>query len=216
MEVENEQLDEIRVVSQLGDYEDVENNKGVGDDDVENDEGGRDNESSRDNESGGNNIETRIDNQLVDENNYEDQLESQLKSQSENEIEESKDQIMLPLIFEFLDITNSINKELRFPSEEFGDFIKLLVKWNLSDACGGDILKFAKKISNDNLVLPTSVKQGRRFLDQITVPHLSFKKVPIMTYKKETYYLNYHFIFDAIKELASNKRDATGQIIQVV
>ncbi|KAF0458253.1 hypothetical protein F8M41_001053 [Gigaspora margarita] len=137
MEIENEQLDEIRIVSQLEDYEDVENDEGVGDDDVENDEGGRDNESSRDNKSGGNNIETRIDNQLVDENNYEDQLESQLESQSESKIEESRDQIMeefalldieLPLIFESLDITNSINEELRFPSEEFGDFVKLLVK----------------------------------------------------------------------------------------
>ena len=32
-----------------------------------------------------------------------------------------------------------------------------------------------------------------------------FKKVPIMTYKEETYYLYYRPIFDAIKELLSNK-----------
>ncbi|CAG8838720.1 30794_t:CDS:2, partial [Gigaspora margarita] len=83
MEIKNEQLDEIRIVSQLGDYKDVENN-----------EGGRDNKSGRDNESSGNDIETRIDNQLVNENNYEDQLESQLESQSESEMEESRDQIM--------------------------------------------------------------------------------------------------------------------------
>ncbi|CAG8718569.1 41615_t:CDS:2, partial [Gigaspora margarita] len=196
IEMENKQLDEIRIVSQLGDYEDVENDEGVGDNDVENDESSRDKESGRGNKSGRNDIESRIDNQLVDENNYEDQLESQLKSQSESEMEESKDQIMS------LDITNSINEELRFPSEEFGNFVKLLVKWNLSDAYG--VLKFAKKISNNNLVLPTSVKQGRQFLDQMTVLHLSFKKVPIMTYKEETYYLNYHFIFDAIKELQLN------------
>ncbi|KAF0476726.1 zn-finger domain-containing protein [Gigaspora margarita] len=137
----------------------VENDESVGDDNVENNKGGRDNESGKDNESSRNDIETRIDNQLVDKNNYEDQLESQLENQSESEIEESRDQIIeefalldieLPLIFESLDITNLINEELRFPSEEFGNFVKLLVKWNLSDACRGDILKFTKKISNDN------------------------------------------------------------------
>ncbi|RIB02167.1 hypothetical protein C2G38_2228567 [Gigaspora rosea] len=79
-----------------------------------NDEGGRDDESDRDNESGGNHIETRIDNQLDDENNYEDQLESKLEKFALLDVE-------LPLIFESLDITNLINKELRFPSEEFGN-----------------------------------------------------------------------------------------------
>ena len=53
--------------------------------------------------------------------------------------------------------------------------------------------------------LPTLVKQGRQLLDQIVVPHIFFKKSPIMTYKEETYYLHYRPIFDAIKELLSNK-----------
>src|SRR3989440_12831505 len=53
--------------------------------------------------------------------------------------------------------------------------------------------------------VPMSVKQGHQLLDQIIVPHISFKKSPIMTYKEETYYLHYRPIFDAIKELLSNK-----------
>ncbi|CAG8692180.1 6757_t:CDS:2, partial [Funneliformis mosseae] len=32
-----------------------------------------------------------------------------------------------------------------FLSEEFGDFIELLTRWNLSDTCSSDILKFACK-----------------------------------------------------------------------
>ena len=83
--------------------------------------------------------------------------------------------------------------------------MKLLVKWNLSDACSSEILQFSKKISRDDVILPTSVKQGRQFLDQITVPHISFKKVPIMWYNEEIYYLYYRQIFDAIKELLGNK-----------
>jgi hypothetical protein len=107
-------------------------------------------------------------------------------------------------IFESIDV-RSVTSKPEFPSEEFGDFMELLAKWNLSDACGSDILKFSKKICRDDVNLPTSVKQGRQLLDQIVVPHISFKKSPIMTYKEETYYLHYRPIFDAIKELLSNK-----------
>ena len=104
-------------------------------------------------------------------------------------------------IFNILDISSITNK----PSEEFGDFMELLTKWNLSDACASDILKYSRKICRDDVTLPTSVKQGRQLLDRINVSHLSFKKAPIMTYKEETYYLHYRPIFDAIKELLSNK-----------
>ena len=94
---------------------------------------------------------------------------------------------------------------MSFPSDEYGIFMKLLIKWNLSNTCTTEILRFAKKISDDNIILPTSVKQGHQFLDQIAILHISFKKVPIVIYKEETYYLNYHSIFDAIKELLSNE-----------
>jgi hypothetical protein len=62
--------------------------------------------------------------------------------------------------FESLDVSSVIDKP-EFPSEEFGDFMELLFKWNLSDACGIDILKFTKKICRDDVNLPMSVKQGR-------------------------------------------------------
>ena len=81
----------------------------------------------------------------------------------------------------------------------------LLTKWNLSEACGSDILKFLCKICRDDVRLPTSVKQGHQLIDQMNVPHISFKKLPIMTYMEETYYLYHRQIFDAIKELLSNK-----------
>ena len=99
----------------------------------------------------------------------------------------------------------TVTSRPEFPSEEFEDFMELLAKWNLSDVYGSDILKFSKKICHDDVNLPTSVKQGRQLLDQIYVPHISFKKSPIMIYKEETYYLQYRPIFDAIKELLSNK-----------
>ena len=63
--------------------------------------------------------------------------------------------------------------------------MKLLTKWNLSDACGSNLLKFSKKICRDDVNLPTSIKQGRQVLDQMNVSHISFKKNPIMVYKEE-------------------------------
>src|SRR6185436_18394886 len=87
-------------------------------------------------------------------------------------------------IFESID-ARLVTSKPEFPSEEFGDFMELLAKWNLSDIYGSDILKFSKKICYDNVNLPTSVKQGCQLLDQIIVSHISFKKLPIMTYKEE-------------------------------
>src|SRR5271155_2804744 len=116
-----------------------------------------------------------------------------------NETEHSLLDIEPMSIFESLDIKSSISNRPELPSEEFGDFMELLTKWNLSDACGSDILKFARKISHNDVNLPTSVKQGRQLIDQIYVLHISFKKSPIMTYKEETYYLNNRPIFDGIK-----------------
>src|SRR2546429_4458351 len=108
-------------------------------------------------------------------------------------------------IFESIDI-RSVTSRLEFPSEEFGDFMELLAKWNLSNACGSNILKFSKKICPDDVNLSMLVKQGRQLLNQIYVPHISFKKLHIMTYKEETYYFHYRPIFDAIKELLVIKK----------
>ena len=108
--------------------------------------------------------------------------------------------------FECIDISScSTTNKPEFPSEEFGNFMELLTKWNLSDACGSDLLKFSKKICHDDIILPTSVKQGRQLLDQTNIAHIFFKKVPLITYNEDTYYLYYRPIFNAIKELLSNQ-----------
>ena len=48
--------------------------------------------------------------------------------------------------FESIDIRSRTANKPEFPSEEFGEFMELITKWNLSDACGSDILKFSRKI----------------------------------------------------------------------
>src|SRR5271154_3497430 len=113
-----------------------------------------------------------------------------------NETEHSLLDIEPMSIFKSLDIRSSISNRPELPNEEFGDFMELLIRWNLFDACDSDILKFSLKISRDDVRLLTSVKQGRQVIDQINVSHISFKKVPIITYKEETCYLYYRPIFD--------------------
>ena len=63
-------------------------------------------------------------------------------------------------IFKSIDVRSSVTSKPEFPSEEFGDFIELLARWNLSDTCGSDILKFSKKICRDDVNLPTSVSKS--------------------------------------------------------
>jgi len=122
----------------------------------------------------------------------------------DNEIEHLLLHVEQILTFESIDISSTTINKPEFPSEEFGEFMELITKWNLSDACSNDLLKFSRKIRRDGMILPTSVKQGRQSLDQLNVPHISFKKDPIMVYDGETYYLYYRRIFDALKELLSN------------
>ncbi|CAG8809701.1 14062_t:CDS:2, partial [Cetraspora pellucida] len=76
---------------------------------------------------------------------------------------------------------------------------------NLSDLYASEILRFSKKIAYNNIILPTSIQQEKQCLDKIIVQHISFKKVPIVEYEDEIYYLNYHLIFNAIKELLNNE-----------
>ncbi|CAG8601373.1 10796_t:CDS:2 [Funneliformis mosseae] len=86
--------------------------------------------------------------------NYNEQLEREKKKElnyneqlGEVTIKEIKDQYSI-------DISSLTTYKPEFLSEEFGDFIKLLTRWNLSDTCSSDIFKFACKICcNDNLII---------------------------------------------------------------
>src|SRR5436190_23823704 len=84
--------------------------------------------------------------------------------------------------FNSIDIRSLTIDRPEFPSEEFRDFVELITKRNLSDACGSEILKLSKKISRDDVILPTSVKQSCQFLDRMNVSHIPFKIIPIMIY----------------------------------
>jgi hypothetical protein len=68
-----------------------------------------------------------------------------------------------PPVIKYLDITTNDNMsdKSNFLSKEFGDFMNLITKWNLSDSCSNELLQFTKGISRKDVILPNSIKQGR-------------------------------------------------------
>ena len=93
-----------------------------------------------------------------------------------------------------------------FPSQEFADFMKIIINRGLSEAIGNELLKFSRRICQDDIILPTSIKQGYQFIDKLdNISRLEFQKTAVMTYNDETYYLLHRPIFDAVKELLQTK-----------
>ena len=83
--------------------------------------------------------------------------------------------------------------------------MNIIIKHGLSESVGNEILKFARRICRDDVILPTSIKQGYQIVDSIKISHLEFQKTNVMTYKDETYYLFHRPILDGVKELLANK-----------
>ena len=47
--------------------------------------------------------------------------------------------------------------------------------------------------------------EGRELMNSMNIKHLLYLKTKVLEYEGEEYYLNYHSIFDAIKELLSKE-----------
>ena len=105
-----------------------------------------------------------------------------------------------------LDVRTHQQIQASFPNKTYGDLVILVSTYHLSDSAGNAIIRFFNKYRYDEGVfLPASMKQGRMFLDGINISHITFQKTPIMKYKNAQYFLYHRPIFDAIKELLSNK-----------
>ncbi|CAB4375733.1 unnamed protein product [Rhizophagus irregularis] len=93
-----------------------------------------------------------------------------------------------------------------FPNPAYEAFVQLVTKHKLSDSVANDIIHLFNNYSMDpTATLPSNAKAARVFLDSIEIPHILYKKMIIMEYNQIQYTLHYRTIFDAIKELLSNK-----------
>ncbi|CAB4437322.1 unnamed protein product [Rhizophagus irregularis] len=93
-----------------------------------------------------------------------------------------------------------------FPNPAYEAFVQLVTKHKLSDSVANDIIHLFNNYSMDpTATLPSNAKAAQVFLDSIEIPHILYKKMIIMEYNQIQYTLHHRTIFDAIKELLSNK-----------
>ena len=91
-----------------------------------------------------------------------------------------------------------------FPNEVYGDLMTLVTKHKLSNASGNAIIKFFNKHTNlATSPLPKSIKQGRKYMDRMNLPNLTYYKTYVINYNKKEYYLHHQSLLSYIKNILS-------------
>ncbi len=95
---------------------------------------------------------------------------------------------------------------LSFPNPAYKAFVQLLTKHHLSDSITNDIIGLFNAFHMDSTAtLPSNAKAAQKFLDSMQIPHILYKKIIIIEYNQIQYVLHHQTIYDAVKELLSNK-----------
>ena len=91
-----------------------------------------------------------------------------------------------------------------YPNEAYADLMTLITKYKLSNATGNAIIKFFNKHANlSTSPLPKSIEIGRKYMDNINLPNLTFDKTHVITYKNNEYYLHHRSLIKCIKSILS-------------
>lgn len=91
-----------------------------------------------------------------------------------------------------------------YPNEAYGDLMSLVTKHKLSNATGNAIIKFFNKHANLNTFpLPKSIEKGRKYMDNMNLPTLTFTKTLVKNYKNKEYYLHHRSLINCIKNILS-------------
>ena len=170
--------------------------------------------NTKSNESSGENLSETSNENLS--NNSDENLSSSSKSDDEND----RNYDIIETICSYSEIQNdaidvrsaqilqeTTNSASSFPNPAYEAFVQLVTKHKLSYSVVNDIIHLFNNFCMDPAaILPSNAKAARVFLDSIQIPHILYKKTIIMMeYDKIQYTLYHCTIFDAIKELLSNK-----------
>lgn len=91
-----------------------------------------------------------------------------------------------------------------FPNEAYADLMALVAKHNLSNATGNAIIKFFNKHANLNTSpLPKSIEKGRKYVDKMNLPTLTFTKTCVVNYNNNEYYLHHRSLINCVKNILS-------------
>jgi hypothetical protein len=91
-----------------------------------------------------------------------------------------------------------------YPNEAYGDLMTLVIKNKLNNKTGNAIIKFFNK--HANLVsspLPTSIEQGRKYMDNMNLPSLTYQQTCVINYNNTEYYLHHRSLLNCVKNILS-------------
>jgi hypothetical protein len=91
-----------------------------------------------------------------------------------------------------------------YPNEAYGNLMSLVTKHKLSNVAGNAIIKFFNKHANlSKSPLPKSIEQGRKYMDSMNLPSLTYNKTCVIKYNDEEYYLHHRSLINCVKNILS-------------
>jgi hypothetical protein len=106
----------------------------------------------------------------------------------------------------FEDILEESEPEMNadYPNEAYANLMTLVTKYKLTNTTGNAIIKFFNKHANvSTSILPKSIEEGRKYMDNMNLPSLTFTKTYVTTYNNNNYYLNHRSLIKCIKNILS-------------
>lgn len=111
-----------------------------------------------------------------------------------------------PAFEDILDILEESESEVNvnYPSEAYGDLMTLVTKHKLTNKAGNAIIRFFNKHANlATSPLPTSIEQGRTYMDKMNIPSLTYKQTCVMNYNNKEYFLHHRSTLNCLKNILS-------------
>ena len=101
-----------------------------------------------------------------------------------------------------VDNTEKSDNAKEFPNEAYADLMTLVTNYKLNNKAGNAIIKFFNKHSNvPQSPLPINIEKGRKFMNNMKFPNLTFKKICIASHNHKEYFLHYQDLIHCIKNI---------------
>lgn len=101
-----------------------------------------------------------------------------------------------------VDNTEKSDNAKEFPNEAYADLMTLVTNYKLNNKAGNAIIKFFNKHSNlPQSPLPINIEKGRKFMNNMKFPNLTFKKICIANHNHKEYFLHYQDLIHCIKNI---------------
>ena len=119
----------------------------------------------------------------------------------------SQDEDIFEDILENSDLNEEFEIEMNtsYPNEAYADLMTLVTKYKLNNTAGNAIIKFFNKHANLNISpLPKSIEKGRKYMDNMNIPNLTYDNTCVIKYNDKDYYLYHRSIINCVKHILSS------------